>query len=221
MSAPTVPGIATLTGATASKVAEECLHVSPGSGESFVVAVAVRDAAEAAELTDLITAARSVLDREHGARARVLQALLPAKSYTNASPAVLEQVQRNAETRAELATEFGLLSSADVAAIAGSTASNPAALANRWRTERKVFTVDDAGAQRFPGFQFGANGRPLPVIAEVLEVMGERLTGWELALWFTASSDWLGGELRPADVLDSDPDLVVRAATALADEILA
>ncbi|SDD37596.1 hypothetical protein SAMN05660690_4111 [Geodermatophilus telluris] len=223
MSAPTTPGIATLKGATAAKVAKDCLHlkVAPRQKDQLVVAVAASDATEAAELVDLITAAKSVLGRERGTLERVLQALLPAKSYTNSSPAVLEQVQRNAEARAQLADEFGLLSSGDVAKLAGSTASNPAALANRWRTEGKVFTVDDAGSQRFPGFQFGKNGRPLPVIAEILAAIGERLTSWELALWFTSSSDWLGGELRPVDVLDSDPELVVRAASALAGELLA
>jgi hypothetical protein len=184
------------------------------------VAVAASDETEAAELVDLITAAKSVLGRERSTRERVLQALLPVGSFTNSSPAVLVQVQRNAEAHAELADEFGLLSSTDVAELAGSTASNRAATANRLRTQRKAFTVDVDGAQRFPGFQFGENGRPLSVIADVLAAVGNRLTGWELALWFTGSSDWLGGE-RPVDVLDSDPEPVVEAARRLADEILA
>jgi hypothetical protein len=223
MCAPTTPGIATLHGATAAKVAKDWLGLAPGVGrsEQLVVAVAADDKTEAAALIDLITAAKSVLGREHSTLQRVLQALLPAKSYTNSSPAVLEQVQRNAEARAELADEFGLLSSTEVAKLAGSTARNRAATANRWVNQRKVFTVEADGAQRFPGFQFGDSGRPLPVIAEVLEAVGGRLTGWELALWFTSSSDWLGGELRPVDVLDSDPELVVRAAAALAGELLA
>jgi hypothetical protein len=46
------------------------------------------------------------------------------------------------------------------------------------------------------------------------------MSGWELALWFTGSSDWLGG-LRPVDVLDTDADQVVEAAQRLAEEILA
>jgi hypothetical protein len=222
MSAPTVPGIATLTGAAASKVAKDCLQMPPGSGktEQFVVAVAVGDATEAAELIDLLTVARSRLSDDRKNREHLLKTLLPASRLT-LSPALLEQVNRNAQAQADLADEFGLRSSTEVAKLAGSHASNPAALANRWRTEGKVFTVDVDGAQRFPGFQFSENGRPLPVVAEVLKVIGDRLAGWELALWFTSSSDWLGGELRPADVLDSDPEMVVQAATALAGELLA
>ena len=149
----------------------------------------------------------------------MLRALLPTQRLTM-SPAILEQVQRNAEAQAELADEFGLLSSSDVAKLAGSIASNRAATANRWSSARRVFTVDVEGSQRFPGLQFDENGRPLPVIADVLAAVGDRLTGWELALWFTSSNDWLG-ELRPVDVLDSDPELVVEAAARLADEILA
>jgi hypothetical protein len=221
MSAPTVPGIATLQGDAASKVERESLKLAaPGSGKSLVVAVSVRDAVEAALITDVLSVLKSRLGDDRDSRERVLRALLPAERLTM-SPAVLEQVNRNAAAHAELAEEFGLLSSTQVAELAKSksVASNPAALANRWRKERKVFTVEvEGGAQRFPGFQFGTNGKPRPVIAQVLAAVDDRLTGWELALWFTGSNGWLGGE-RPADVLDSDPELVVEAAGHLAAEI--
>ena len=218
---PTAHSIATLKGAMASKVAKQCLHLQHRTGqpEPLVVAVAARDAEEAAELTDLLQVLRLYIRDGRGGREEVLRALLPAGRLTM-SPAVLEQVQRNAEAHAELADEFGLLSSIQVAELTGSTASNRAATANRLRNAGKAFTVEVEGAQRFPGFQFDDNGRPRPVIADVLAAVGDRLTGWELALWFTGSSDWLGGE-RPADVLDSDPELVVEAARRLADEILA
>jgi hypothetical protein len=206
VSRPTIPGIATLTGAAAAKLATESLHLAPGQHPGFVVAAATATTAttaeEAEELTDLITAARSVLARERTTREGVMRALLPTFSDLGATPAVLAQIHRNAQARTDLATGFGLLSSADVAERAGSTARNDPALAHRWRTEGKVFTVDDAGAQRFPGFQFDEDGRPYPLIAEVLALLGVRLGGWELALWFTSSSDWLGGQLRPVDVLD-------------------
>jgi hypothetical protein len=220
MSAPTA-GIATLKGALSAKVAKEGLKVSArlGQKEPLVVAFTAEDETQLAELIDLLTVAKSVLGSERGTRQRVLRALLPVERLTTLSPAVLEQVNRNAQAQAELADEFGLRSSTDVAKLARSTASNRAATANRWVNQRKVFPVDVDGAQRFPGFQFDENGRPRPIIADVLAAFGDRLTGWELALWFTGSSDWLGDE-RPVDVLDSDPELVVEAARRLADEIL-
>lgn len=92
-------------------------------------------------------------------------------------------------------------------------------MASRWRREGKIFAVDVDGSARFPGFCFGPNGRPQPAVTGVTAALGERLSSWELALWFTASNDWLGG-LRPVDALDADPDAVVKAARHLADEIL-
>lgn len=223
MSAPPVSGIATLKGAAATKVAKDCLQMPPGPGKSeqLVVAVTARDDIEAALITDLLSVMKSHLSDDRETREDVLRALLPVDRLLAMTPAVLEQVNRNARAHAKLADEFGLLSSTAVAerAKSRSLASNPAALANRWRSEGKVFTVDVDGSQRFPGFQFGANGKPLPVVAQVLAAVGDRLSGWELALWFTGSNGWLGG-MRPVDVLDSDPELVVEAAGHLAAEIL-
>src|SRR4051794_36732399 len=165
MSAPTIAGLATLPAVEASRVlsqhpelAAECTAATP-----VVVAVAACDAAEAAQLKDLLAVIKAHLGRDRETFERVLRALLPPEHFTM-SPAVLEQVQRNAEAHAELAGEFGLLSSAEVAKLAGSTASNRAATANRWVSQRKVFTVEVDGAPRFPGFQFSENGRPFPVI---------------------------------------------------------
>jgi hypothetical protein len=222
MSAPTVPGIATLHGDAAAAVVTGSPHlqVMAGQPEPLVVAVSASNATEAAFIADVLSVLKTSLGHDREDRERVLRALLPAERLTM-SPAVLEQLNRNATAHAELGAEFGLLSSTQVAELATSkpAASNPAALASRWRKEGKVFTVDVDGAQRFPGFQFGANSKPRPVIAAVLAAVGDRLSGWELALWFTGGNGWLGG-MRPVDVLDSDPDLVIEAAGRLAAEIL-
>ncbi len=45
--------------------------------------------------------------------------------------------------------------------MGGSTARNTSALANRWRSEGKIFAVAVAGHGAFPAFQFGEDGRPL------------------------------------------------------------
>ena len=130
-----------------------------------------------------------------------------------------DQVQLGAAARTALADGFGLLSSADVAHAAGSRAQSRSAMAYRWRAQARVFTVEVGGEALFPGFQFDAHSHPRPVIARVLEVFGDRLTGWALALWFTGSNDWLGA-LRPVDVLDSAAEQVVDAARRLSVELL-
>jgi uncharacterized protein (DUF2384 family) len=47
-----------------------------------------------------------------------------------------------------------------------------------------------------------------------LAALRTRLSGeWQMALWFTTPSPWLDGR-RPVDLLHSDPEAVLRAATA-------
>ncbi|SDY85088.1 hypothetical protein SAMN05661080_04804 [Modestobacter sp. DSM 44400] len=220
MSSPIVAGLTTLPALEASQVMSAHPELADADALApLVLAVTARDAKEAAVLTDLLAVMRDHLRDASSIRNAVMQALLPTDRDFPVPPALLDQVNRNAKARGDLAREFGLLSSADVAALAESASTNASAMASRWKAEGKVFTTGPAGGQRFPGFQFGQDGRPLPVIAQVLVVLGERLSGWELALWFTGSNGWLGG-VRPVDVLDSDAELVVEAAGHLAAELL-
>ena len=138
---------------------------------------------------------------------QMIESMLPDRVPNRA--AVL-QAQRNARAREALLEEFGALTSAEVADLAGSKAANRAALANRWRKEGRIFAVNHQGQTLFVSFQFDADGRPLPVIAQVLEAFdGDE--GWQTALWFLANNGWLGGP-RPIDLLSSDPERVAEAA---------
>jgi hypothetical protein len=73
----------------------------------------------------------------------------------------------------------------------------------------------------FPGFQFGTDGHPRPVIGRVLEVFEPYgLDGWETALWFTTASGWLDDQ-RPVDMLTREPEQVVEAARHAFEEVAA
>ncbi len=149
-----------------------------------------------------------------GAEAResaeeLISAMLPRSAVPSAS-AVL-QGRRNAAAREALLAEFGALDSSAVAALAGSTAQNRAALAHRWRQERRIFSVPFRGGLLFPSFQFDESGRPRAAVAPVIAALGEGGAEWELALWFTAVNGFLGGR-RPVDLLASEPRKVVEAA---------
>lgn len=139
---------------------------------------------------------------------RLIESMLPPT--VPSAPAVL-QARRNALAREALFQEFGAFTSSEVAALAGSKASNKAALANRWKQEGRIFSVTHHGTTYYPGFQFDGEGRPLPVIAEVIRRLGAKGGEWELALWFTAANGWLGGQ-RPVDLLESAPEEAVQAA---------
>jgi hypothetical protein len=127
------------------------------------------------------------------------------------APVVL-QARRNAEARTALLSEFGALTAAQVAELAGSEARNTSALAGRWRREGRLVAVEHRGTTYYPGFQFDPEGRPRPVVAEVLKhLQAPGMTPWQHALWFTTANGWLDGQ-RPVDLFDKDPEAVIAAA---------
>ena len=122
------------------------------------------------------------------------------------------QLIRNARRRAALLRDFEALTSAEVADLRGSTAGNRAAIASRWKSERRVFSVRHQKSELYPAFQFDRDGEPRPVIRRILEALGDR-DGWDLALWFTAANGWLDDK-RPVDLLGEvkHDDEIVQAA---------
>lgn len=110
-----------------------------------------------------------------------------------------------------------MLAAEQVHALCGSSARNRAALAARWRSERRIFGLPRQRRWRFPRFQFDEErGRPKAVIAATLAALGDAVGPWQTAVWFTSENGWLDGR-RPVDLLDRDPDAVVDAARAVSD----
>lgn len=145
---------------------------------------------------------------------RTIEAMLPAEVPSRTE---ILQARRNAKAREALLRELGALTSSEVAELAGSRARNRAALANRWRKEGRIFALTHHGQTYYPAFQFGPDGRPLPVIAEVLRAFDDE--GWPTALWFDAANGWLDGA-RPVDLLTSDPEKIAEAARREAEELV-
>ncbi len=146
----------------------------------------------------------------------VVEAMIPRTEIP--TPAVVLQARRNAEARDALIREFGLLSSSDIADLAGSTAKNRAASANRWKQEGRIFSVPWRGSDLWPGFQFDVDGRPHTAVADVLSVLRPEASGWEKALWFISANGWLEGR-RPVDLFAAEQDAVVEAARREAEEL--
>lgn len=122
----------------------------------------------------------------------------------------LLQLQRQAKAREDFLAEFRTLSSDQVARLSGSAAANTAAQASRWKRARKALAVSTGQRDLYPAFQFGEDGRPLPLIARLLEIF-EGWSPWGIALWLASNTDWLGGR-RPVDLLRSEPEAVLEAA---------
>ena len=114
--------------------------------------------------------------------------------------------------------EFGALTSAQVGEWAGSKSPNRAALAHKWKSERRIFSVPHQGTNYFPGFQFNAEGQPLPVIADVIRILHE-LSSWEVAAWLSSANGYVG-DRRPVELLTSDPARVIFAAEREAEGVI-
>jgi hypothetical protein len=197
---------------TAPDLAAAIEQIRPEREEVVVVAADHTVATQVKRLATVLAQSEQLSDR-------LIDAMfVPGNT---ASPATVRQAQRNAEVRQELAGEFGLYDSDQVADLAGSTANNRSATASRWLAAGKIFAVNHRGARLYPGFQFGFDGHPRPVIATVLKVFDAYgLDGWETALWFTTASGWLDDQ-RPVDLLTREPEQVVDAAHHILDEVVA
>jgi len=141
---------------------------------------------------------------------RVLQSLVDDEGTRVLDQARVLQLHHQAEARADFLRRFETLTSSEIAALSRSTARNTSALANRWKAEGRIFAVTVGRTDRFPAFQFGDDGKPLPAVGEVIGTFAGE-SDWVLALWFAAPSGWLGGA-TPASVLAENPAAVVAAA---------
>lgn len=197
---------------TPRELAAHIKNLPLGANQVLVLAALETGAAEQlAQLTRLMI--QNKLQTE-----RLVSAMFTRNTV---SPAAAQQAQRNAEARQELIDEFDLYDSEQVANIAGSSAKNRSATASRWLADGRIFAVEHFGARLYPGFQFGTDGHPRPVIQRVLQAFEPYgLDGWETALWFTTASGWLDDK-RPVDLLTTAPDDVVEAAGHAFGEVAA
>lgn len=93
----------------------------------------------------------------------------------------------------------------------------PRNLAAAARRDQALLAIIRGRQTLFPGFQFGADGRPLPVI-RTLRRLAEEM-GWPesgVVQWLCARTTYLD-ELRPVDLVADDPERVVDAARRSAE----
>jgi len=120
----------------------------------------------------------------------------------------LMEMQKNAAEAILQGAEW--LPAIQVGKLAERSASNPAALANRWKKEGKLFSISWKGKDWYPRYAFDAMVQPRPVIAEVIKIFGAYMDPWRVAAWFESSNAWLGG-LKPRDLMN-EPERIVAAA---------
>ena len=157
-------------------------------------------------VAELDAANRRVRESAHA----VGVALSSVAVYTE--PAVARAVQAEQNLYARIEAEFGLLSSTDAGKRMGSRSSAPRNLATTAHRNNALVAIRRGNYLAYPGFQFGADGKPLAVIARLREVAEEN--GWSeagLVQWLCSPTTYLDDD-RPVDRLLTDPDGVVAVA---------
>jgi hypothetical protein len=126
------------------------------------------------------------------------------------------QLAQNAGARNAFRMQCGgLLSSREVADMLGSTAKNRAALAKQLKDAGKALSVRLRNQDHYPGFQFDhENQRLYPEMAEIIALLAaDHDAGWQMALWFACTNEWLGGK-TPLAIWPDDRRAVIEAARA-------
>lgn len=144
-----------------------------------------------------------------------IDAMIDAYLDTDAFNQVEAQIDDdNARLRAEFAREFEMLTSSQVHVRSGSASKNKAATASDWKRALKVFSVKIQGRELYPGFQFDADGRPLPLMNSVLTHLQSELSPWQIAFWLVSPQNSLDGRLPIDLVRDGDAGVVEAAKHA-------
>ena len=118
-------------------------------------------------------------------------------------------LKRNVKLLNEYLKRNIMLNAHDIHRMSGSKSSRESEPSSRWKREGKIFAIRVRGLNLFPSFQF-QYGIPLPVIKDVLTVIGEKFSPWQIACWFEGGNGWLGGD-APQNCLEK-PDVVISAA---------
>src|ERR1700744_1407147 len=139
-------------------------------------------------------------------------ALASVTVYTE--PAVARAVQAEQNLYARIEAEFGRLTSTEAGKRMGSRSSAPRNLATTAHRNKTLVAVRQGNYLAYTGFQFGPDGKPLAVIARLLEGAEEK-SGSEAGLvqCLCSPTTYLDGD-RPVERLSADPDGVVAVASA-------
>jgi len=187
--------------------------------EMMVVLVDTPDRALRETIRDIVEHVPAIVEaRQSKLSEEAIEALVSVYMRAPANAEVERMLyDSNAKARAQFLETWPVLSSKDVAAMAGHGSKNRSMTASRWKAKNKVFSIRHRSTDYFPAFQF-EEGKPLEAIAKVLELLGRQKSGWQLAFWFTSHNGWLSGK-RPVDLLKAN-DAIASAAAQEAEKII-
>lgn len=211
-SLPTLQGVTTLSGTP-----QEVSHRLQQLNAEHVVALSIEhgslDARRAVDvaLDNLAPLLESILSlREAKALESIVDALLPQIPLPKQT---LIEARMKVQARKAVLESATWLTAAQVAELAGFSASNPSAQLYKWKKERRIFAIRHQGGDYFPEYALNPadNYRPYKALREILNLFNDTKDGWGAAYWFGSVNGFLGGK-RPQDLLSVQPERVIAAA---------
>lgn len=190
-----------------------------------VVAVALahaspRETAAIAEtFANIADMVKTIVGKHHRASLEaIVEALVPK---TPPTPNELKEATMLARARTAVIDSGDWMTAAEIASVAGFSASNPSAQPNKWKREGTIFAIRHNGVDYFPsyGLDPAAGYRPRKALAQVIKAFGAAKDGWGLSYWFMSVNSYLGGK-TPRDLLASDPERVIAAAADECEGVL-
>jgi hypothetical protein len=95
--------------------------------------------------------------------------------------------------------------------------ANKSLPASDWKRRGRIFSVTFGGREYFARYQFDEMCQPLPIIQDILQVIGEVADNWKTAAWFQYPNGWTtdlvdgAKAVAPKDALDRRDDLLAAA----------
>lgn len=206
------PGISTLAG-DPGEVGRRLNQVDPKQAVAVAITHVTPREAEAiaqtfASIADLV---KTIVGKHHRASLEaIVEALVPKAPPT---PNELKEAAMLARARTAVLDSGDWMTAAQIASVAGFSASNPSTQPNKWKREGAIFAIRHNGIDYFPSYGLDPQSgyRPRKAMARILDTFADSKDGWGLSYWFMSANSFLGGK-RPRDLLASEPERVIAAA---------
>lgn len=88
-----------------------------------------------------------------------------------------------------------------------------------WEQEQRILVLRDDGQIYTPGFAIVCSRdyfEPLPIVADLIEMLAEKMGSWQMTLWLISASSFLNWQC-PRQFLNDDPQAVLQAARITAE----
>ncbi len=134
------------------------------------------------------------------------------------SPTKVIEAEMKSAAMTQILASQDFVTAGDIARLGKFSVKNPSSQPNRWKHMGQIFAIHHRGADYYPLYALDpANGyRPRAIVADVLRLFADSKDSWGTAFWFGSINSYLQ-EQRPQDVLNADPEPLLRAARAEAE----